>query len=145
MSQRGVIIAALVARLQSITAANGYATAIGAKVYRWRQSALPESGTPCILINDTEISRDYSAAMGSARNSLTVMVTGLLSGSATVADAEKLEGDLYKCLHGYETAGGTASSLRVEKSSIDIEQHENIGGGVTATLIIDYDTPRGAI
>lgn len=145
MSQRSTIIAALVTRLQTITIANGYQIAIGTKVYRWRQSALPESGTPCILVNDTDIDRDCGVAINIARNNLTVIITGLLSGSATVTDAEKLELDIIKCLHGYETVGGTATLMRVDKSTIDIEQHENIGGGVRVNLIIEYDTARDSI
>lgn len=145
MSQRSTIITALITRLQTITVANGYATAIGTKVYSWRTTALAESSLPCLIVNDTEISRDYEAAIGRARNSMTVEITGLLSGSSTVANARSLEEDIYKCLHGYETVGGTASWLTIDKSSILIEQNEQIGGAVTALLTIQYDTARNAI
>lgn len=144
-SQRATIIGLLVIKLQTITVANGYSTAIGTKVYPWRKTPLGESELPCLIVQDMDINRDLSAVLGMSRNTMNVEIVGLLSGSATAANARALEYDLITCLHGYETLGGCASFMQVDRSSITMEQNENIGGAVTMTLSIEYDTARAAI
>lgn len=145
-SKRQQIIDALKTRLQTVTVANGYATGAGASVFVWRKTAVTAAEAPCLLVQDGGLVREYAAIIGLVKNTLTCDILAVVvdNKSATPALARSLEGDLIKCLAGWETAGGLASSVLVTRSTPTMEQHEQLVGMVLVTVEIIYTTARDA-
>lgn len=145
MSKDAEIMDALKARLQTILIANGYQTNTGQKVFIWRSTSLGDNEVPAIMAEDTEIEHDNGAVMGMTRNTMSVGLVSVLSGSSSLSDARKTRADIKKCLHGYETMGGLVNRLTILKTSIEMKQFENMIAGASATVSIEYDTLRGEI
>lgn len=143
MSKDADILDALKTRLESILITSGYQTNVGQKVEIWRDTDLAAADVPIALIQDIETEHDNGAVMNMTRNTMTVNVGAAMIG--TISDARKLRSDLKKCLHGYETVGGLANSLSVNKSTV-ATKHEEVRFA-TAQLIVTiiYDTARDAI
>jgi hypothetical protein len=145
MSKDADIMDALKTRLQTILVTGGYQTNIGQKVHIWRTTPLGPEDVPAIMADDTDIEHNNGAVMGMTRNTMSVDMVVVLTGSASLSDARKARADLKKCLHGYETMGGLVSRMSVEKTAIEMKQFENLIAGAKARLTIEYDTPRGEI
>lgn len=145
MSRDAEIMDALQTRLETIRTIGGYQTNIGQRVFIHRAYELGQNELPAILAEDIDIEHDYSAVMGMTRNTMTVHLTVVQSGIGSLAEARKARADMKKCLHGYETVGGNANSLKVIKSSILMKQYEKLTAGSMLTVIVEYDTSRDAI
>ena len=52
-SIRQSIVESIIARLQTITVANGYETNLGSNVFDWKLSAVQEGSLPCVALRDT--------------------------------------------------------------------------------------------
>ncbi len=146
MTLRHQITEALKTRLQTITVAGGYATGAGASVFVWRKTPITAPETPCLLVNDSELARDYAAPgyIGQVKNTLTcsLLAVAVDSKAATPALARLMEGDIVKCLAGWETAGGLAVSVLVTRSAPTMEQHDQLVGMVALTVEIIYSSAR---
>lgn len=145
MSKDATIMAALKTRLETIRTTNGYASNIGGNVLIWPLSPISPASLPAIMVSDTDIDHDNGQVMGMSRNTMTVDIVVVLTGSASLSDARVARADLKKCLHGYETAGGLCNRLTLTKSKMEMKQFEEMIAGVTAQLLIEYDTARDAI
>jgi hypothetical protein len=141
-SIRQQIMDALATRLATITTANGYQTSAGSKVFVWRKHPVTPAEVPCLLVQDTDLARDYNRLVGQAENRLTVEIVAAAKGSTTAAEARAIEADIVKCLAGWETAGGLADWLLVEKTALVMEQHEEMVGAAQITVAIAYTTER---
>ncbi|MDD3814429.1 MAG: hypothetical protein PHZ02_07260 [Desulfocapsaceae bacterium] len=139
---RQQIITALEDRLKTITVANGYATGVGVSVFIWRKHPVTASETPCLLVQDGLVSREYGVTINKVKNTLTCDILAVASSNATTDDARKMEADLVKCLAAWDTAGGLADRLLLTRSTPVMEQHEKMVGMVHVTVEIVYTTDR---
>ncbi|MBE0568730.1 MAG: hypothetical protein IH577_03520 [Deltaproteobacteria bacterium] len=137
---RDAIVDAVVARMQTITVANGYVTNAGARVYRWKASVVAPSECPAIDVRDPDrrplgvyaggaVVRDYE---------LTVEITGLAaSGADTDGGLNLIVADIMKAvLEGDQTWGGKAIQTKYDSDRKGIDQRDvKVGIGVVRFLI----------
>lgn len=144
-SRRQQIIDALAIRLHTITLVNGYATNAGVNVFVWRKHPVTPAETPCLLVQDGELNREYGVTIAKVKNTLTCNILALTvdSKASTPELARMMEEDIVKCMATWDTAGGLADRLLVTKSSPSMEQHEQMVGMVQITVEIVYTCDRG--
>ncbi len=141
MSVRQTIIDGVVAALRQILVANGYQTSVGANVFAWRKYQLTAAELPALLVCDTTLTRDMQG-IGAADNVLTIEVVAVTDGATSVAQARLIETDLVRCLEGFDLAALVPDwgALRVTKSTLEMEQHEQMIAAVSLTAELSYRT-----
>jgi hypothetical protein len=141
-SLRQQIVDGLAVRLATITRGNGYQTDAGANVFAWRKYAIAPGECPCLLVQDTDLTTDYSRIIGLSEKQLTCEIVAVAAGDTSVTQARAIEADLFRCLAGWETAGGLADRLLIDKSSLVMEQHDKVAAAVQMTVAITYTNSR---
>lgn len=150
MSIRSQVMAALVIRLKTITTGNGYAVSIGSKVFQWRKFPVTKNDTPCLLVFDGKVEREYvtdefGSQVGMVRNRLEVQIEGWSTAAVTDAEARNLEADIAACVHANETLDGLVDKIEIPESEIALEQYESVTGAVRLVLHIIYNSDRNVI
>jgi hypothetical protein len=140
-SVRQQVTDALAASLRLIRTTNGYQTEAGANVFVWRKYELTASELPCLLVSDTALSRDM-VIIGTVDNTLTAEIVAVAEGSTSAAQARLIEADLIKCLEDFDLAAVMPDwgALRVEQSTLAMEQHEQVVAAVSITVKLNYRT-----
>lgn len=132
-------------RLQTITTANGYYTAIGSKVYEWRLTSFEDSDLPGIDIRDTEdlIINELTAGNYNKHDHiLTVQIQVNYSSATTPALARKMIADVLKAISTDLTWGSIAYNTTIadEPITMDLEQREGTYGSALIKINIFYRT-----
>ncbi|HYD67005.1 hypothetical protein [Azospirillum sp.] len=127
MHPRTVIRHALVAHLgQPLpdTDPPSYRTAAGDRVYAARSAPVPSDGLPCLAVHTGEDVRDASApanAEGPERRLLTIVVEGVVEGSAPGANADDaadaLALEVESAVRADPTLGGLVEGIRLERTA----------------------------
>jgi hypothetical protein len=148
MTQRARIIAALVARLKTLKAVNGYASNAGSNVYSWFPENLqvPTDALPCLNVRDT--SETIEELRDHTEHRLSVDVIGLISsGVTTDASARDLLGDIAEVIMSPtdRTLGGVCDGMAMtDGGTIQLEQAtDGTRASVSLSLAVTYRTQRG--
>lgn len=143
MSIRKQFVPALMARLAEILVSNGYLTNIGQNVNEWDESAVLGATEPCLMVEDGQNKRTAGKIMGQTRNLLHCNVLGILRGeNHTAASARDMEEDIVACLGDWPTADGLVDLVEVIDSTIDLDKHGQLVGGVHVIITAEYYTGR---
>ncbi len=150
MSKRTDIIAALEARLKTITIAHGYQTDIGSHVTTWRVSKFLPAELPALNIKyavdpDTIDGEGMSGPKNVWNRSLPVGITMLAKGTTTIADIEKMIGDVWKAISTDDGFSGNAITVTPESEMIIEDQEERLIAGAIITFKIEYRTTQYGI
>lgn len=148
MTIRANIVDALMARLKSLTTANGYNSNAGVRVYSWfpENLQLPTDQVPCLGVRDT--SESIEEMREHTEHRLSLDVVGVVSdGEATDVAARSLLGDIVKCLMEPtdRTLGGQCDSIAMtDGGTIQLEQTtDGTRASVSLSLAATYRTQRG--
>lgn len=150
-SIREKIMAAVVARLETVTTANGYETDLGSSVWLWRDfdsAPFPEGVLEGVSVKDMRAdSSGEGERLGTTRHDLEVTIEGATISTSSVRDkrARKMLADCIKAIgtDRYWTVSGTrlAWDTRVNSHSIDVKQGGEVLGGFQLVITIMYRTP----
>lgn len=146
-SIRQNIITFLTASLAQIRTRNGYSTDAGATVLVWRSLNDTAEKVPCLLLKDTELTREYvtdafGSDLGMVRNRLSVGIVAMASGATTAEQARAMELDLIQCLHADASMGGLAESVQITRSDLHLERFDTVVGGLSLSVAITYQSER---
>ena len=139
---RESIIAALDARLKTITVLNGYITDSGAHVFDWREDPLQDSELDAFEYRDPACETGPTETLRTWEHKLTVQIRIC---SKTMAQVRKIIGDLDKAI-GADTMDPTKatmlSSLIIERTGDEtaIEHKERRYLVCTVTYVMTYPT-----
>lgn len=140
-SIRQQLIDGVVVALGQIQPANGYQTSVGAHVFAWRKYELSPAELPALLVCDTTLTRDIQV-IGSVDNVLTIEVVAVVEGAPSASQARLMEADLIRCMEGFNLAAIVPDwgVLKVAKSTLEMEQHEQMVAAVSLTAELSYRT-----
>lgn len=147
MSARQDIIDALVARLEDLTVANGYASNAGQTIYCHYPENLQVETTPCLIIRDTSDSLDPSGRIETV-HTLRIEITGIVASGVTTDQAcRQLIDDIVHVVMNDDdrTMADVCDTMDlVDGGSIQVEQQtDKTVGSVTLALAVTYKTGRG--
>lgn len=140
---RAQIVAAIIAKLKTITTANGYKTELGSKVYEWGAPRLGAEDLPAAIVRDD--TEDLVSEYSNARHEfiLTVEIEVLTADAATAASiraARDFITDVYKALGQDITLGGLALDIKPIGNELAHEKAEKTVGGGKASYAVRYRT-----
>lgn len=139
------ILDAVVARLKTITTANGYNLAIGSKVYDWRLSPLQPADLPAIEVRDTEGQIELYDLAGGLIHRLNVIIVVLASGITAAATVRKGLQDISRAMYVDRTFGGKVKTFVPLSAAIEMQQEENLLAAGQYTCSMTYYTDPGEI
>jgi hypothetical protein len=136
--KRDAIVDAVVAGMQAILVANGYATNAGLRVSRWRAAAVTPPECPAIDVRDPD-RRPVGIYTGNVRDyELAVEITAFAAAGANTDGAlNLLMADVMKAvLEGDTTWGGKALDTKFDGDRKGLDQRDvKVGLGVVRFLI----------
>jgi len=147
MTIRERIVSALVARLKTLTTANGYASNAGSNVYWWYPESLQVEAIPTLVIRDAGDSITPSGR-NLCEHSLRIEVNGFISDGVNTAGAcQDLIGDIVAVVMDPEdrTLSDVCDTLTfTDGGSIQLDQQtDKTVGSVSLALSATYKTDRG--
>lgn len=137
---RDAIVDAVVARMQGITAGNGYLTDAGQHVFRWRSAEVASAECPAIDVRDPD-RRPLGFYNGVVRDwELAVEVSAFASSGADTDGAlNRIVEDILKAvLDGDRTWGGFAIRTTYEKDQKGLDQRDVKIGMAVVRFLIQY-------
>jgi hypothetical protein len=128
-SIRQKIMNSVKARFQLISVANGYETALGAKVFDWLTVQLDPADLPALILRDPacETNKDYNVH----EHELTVEADIKVYGETVPTDLRKALADVYKVL-------GTDSRWRIEGAPTGDFAGSDDGGNLLLTYVAPF-------
>jgi hypothetical protein len=154
MSIRQQIVAAALARLQTITIANGCATDIGLNVFWWRRRPIPAGQLPAVVGYDTsdQITGE-GACIGYKAHSLNLSIEVIAQEDepdllirAAMDDIASLE--LRTVGASYWLDGlpdGTNAWCEVTSCDMDVDEAASPQAAARVSITVHYESPRGSI
>ncbi len=133
---RASIIDALVARIQTISVAHGYHTALGAHAFSWLPRVIEPGELPAANVRDM----DDSIAIDSApfdSHMLSVEIDVAANGVAAIRQAVY---DVYKAIGTDPTLGGLAIDTQLQGDSLVLDQNESLVVGATISIAVMFRT-----
>jgi hypothetical protein len=137
---RDAILDAVVARMQTITTANGYSTDAGQRVSRWRAAVATPAECPAIDVRDPE-RRPLGVYTQNVRDyELTVECTAFAAAGADTDGAlNQIVDDILKAvLEGDETWGGLAVKTVFDGDRKGLDQKDVKVGLAVLRFLIHY-------
>lgn len=102
-----LIITAILAKLRTISIANGYETEAGSNIFEWRANPLEETEMPGIVLRDTF--PEEVITVGAHEHTLLIELFIFTTGADAVAQARKVIADINKAMGSVDrTWGGLA-------------------------------------
>ncbi len=137
---RDAIVAAVVARMQQITVANGYLTDAGQRVFRWRSADVSPTECPAIDVRDPDrrplglyydVVRDWEVAIECSAFAS--------SGADTDGALNRIVEDIVKAvLSGDRTFGGLAIKTTFDNDRKGLDQRDVKVGISIVRFLIQY-------
>jgi len=127
----------VMARLQSITIANGYNYDLGAHVYEWRVTPLEEANLPAIVYRDVDDSVELIEAH---RHKLGLEIEVIAKGDTSIVDMRKMIADVYKAIGTDIHWDGLALNTYPQGDKIVKEQETQTIVGASINIVIEYRT-----
>lgn len=137
---RQQIVNALETRLKTITVANGYATAIGSKVYPWRKTEIDEADLPAICFWDQSAEMQRETLKGATSHTLSITVALFVTGKTTPAQARDGLNDILKAIWTDPYFGGLAVQYVPKSHELTMEVDGDICGAGQVKFDLQYYT-----
>lgn len=143
------IIAALLARLATITKANGYRTDAGLQVFEEGEEKIEQAdgASLVVYVGDVVDYADESVCIGQEGHQLPIEIEGKIDDAATGAAGRDLKQDIDKALKSDQFFGGLVQEgITSSESSAAVFDAGNSGfrSHVQVRLILSYVTAYGA-
>jgi len=145
-SVREALIQAVVARFKTITTANGYATAIGTKVYPWRKTPLAVSELPAILVWDQGAEMSRETLRNTTGHTLSFTAALYVHGKTTASQAREGLNDMFKAIWTDPLFSGLATQYIPKNHDLTMEVDGDIcGAGHIQFDLVYYTATPGTI
>jgi hypothetical protein len=145
--RRQDILSAIKTRMQNISVANGYHSAMGVNVFVWRTSSLDPNVLPALIIRDMSQAKDQEGenapySFDTWRMQIEIEIVGQ-SGGTTDVSIRQMIADVYKAIGVDDTFGGVAiTSFLLDDGIILNDQQSKVVGGATIHFEILYRTSK---
>lgn len=145
--KRQDIVNAVKARLQTISVANGYHTAVGSHVYLWRTSVIESANLPALIVRDVANAvqqEGVNTPLSIHTHSLFFEVDAIASQSTTTdTSIRQIVADVYKAIGVDDTFGGLTLACYLESDEIVLEdQKDKTIGSVMIKFSALYRTSK---
>jgi hypothetical protein len=147
-SIREKLCAAVKARMQGISVANGYETELGENVFLWKGADFAAEELPAMDIRDVRDDID-SAAVSTRREHHRItfeVAVAVANGTDSMKTARKAIADIYKAIgvDRYWTVSGARLAFDTDLKSDEsgIEQRETTLAGAKVTFVVSYRTAK---
>lgn len=137
---RQQIVNALETKFKTITVANGYATAIGTKVYPWRKTEIDEADLPALCFWDQAADMQRETLGNTTSHTLSVTVALFVTGKTTPAQARDGLNDILKALWTDPLLGGLVVQYVPKSHELSMEVDGDICGAGQVKFDVTYYT-----
>ncbi len=145
MTVRQQIITAVIARLQTITVANGYSADLGSDVFEWPGLPISPNKLPGAIVTDPGGQIEDAGVSGRLDHTLPIEVDLLTRGATAVTAIRALIGDVLAAVGTDPQWSALAVDTRCTGVTIAVEEHEHLFAGAQINLEIKYRTAQWAI
>jgi hypothetical protein len=139
-TRREQVMAAIVARLETVLASSGFNTDLGRNVFRWRTTALGPNEVPGCIVRDVSRRVTYEYSDSGRDYEMTVEVIGQAEpGERADALLNLVVDDIYKAmLEGDRTLSGVVNDIVPDSDEKVFDQQERRIGGVLVRFNVRY-------
>jgi hypothetical protein len=145
MTVRQQIVNAVIARLQTITVADGYSADLGSNVFEWPALNISPNKMPAAIVTDPGGQIEDAGVSGRLDHTLPLEVGLITRGASGVADIRALIGDVLGAVGSDPQWSTLAVDTTCTGVTIDVEEHEHLFAGAQIDLEIKYRTAQWAI
>ncbi len=136
------IVDTILARMATITIANGFKTDAGNNVFDWEEFALDTDVLPALTFRD-EPNDPEQATVGIVDNSMTCTITAYgPRGTTSKAQGRLMIADVLQMIGTDDTYGGLAFDTLMPSEEPEFEQLEKDQYAASIIFVIQYNTDR---
>jgi len=144
-TSRQNIVVALITALGTISVANGYRSAVGARVYAWPDPRLDPDHLPALVVHDTTAPVEMEPHPYFS-HTLTVEIYAFTAGDTAGSALSDIMADILQAVGVDHTFGGLAIQTRpLDCNKTEIEQREKTIAVAEVILEIDYRTNQWSL
>lgn len=144
-NKRQSIVDAVVARLKTITTANGYTLNIGSRVYDWRMNPARPAELPIIELRDGDAPIEIVNMDCDQSHRLHIDIVVMTSGSDAASKARSGLQDVSRAIHTDITFSGLAKVFMPESTALEVQQDEQTLAAGRYSFSLTYYTAFGEI
>ena len=133
------LMAAVEARLEGVTKANGYRTNLGEWLRTWSADAPNWDELPVLRVSDPS-AEVAQALYGGLQHTVTIPVELLLPGGANPSDLRDCAADLLSAVGADPLWSGLATGSAVTAVALAPGERDRVSAGVTVSLTVTYET-----
>jgi len=143
MTIRQQIVDAVLTRLRTITAANGYGFDLSGTVDEWPGTKISPNKLPAAIVSDPDGGIDDAGVSGRLDHKMAIEIELIVKGTPSIVRA--LVGDVFKAIGTDPTWSGLAVDTTATGVQLAVEQHEHLFSGAQINLSVAYRSAQWAI